>query len=627
MFTDMVGYTALGQRNESLSLALVEEQRKLVRPILARHNGREIKTIGDAFLIEFPNALDAVRCAYDIQRATREYNISLHPEQRFHLRIGVHDGDVVESQGDISGDAVNVASRIEPLAEDGGVCLTQEVFNHVRNKFELPLSSLGPKSLKNVTEPVEVYKIVMPWEKEVADSSAQVDAKRIAILPFANMSPDQSDEYFADGMTEELISTLSKVKGMEVISRTSVMQYRKNPKTVKELSRELEVGTILEGSVRKAGNKLRITVQMIDANKDKHLWADSYDRDLNDVFAIQGEVAQRVADSLELHLGLSQKAEIAKGPTANVEAYTLFLRGLHLAVSGFYFEDREKAISYFEQAIKLDPGFALAYSWLSNSCVGLSPTFASIVDPKEAIPKAEKAMERALALEPNSPDVHLAMARLLRAKLDWRGAEREVRKALELNPGVANGHYTYAWILASMGRFQECLAEADKALELGPVSAEANEVKALAYYSLRDYDKAIEYVELMKDCGAHPALVANYLGWAYFEKSEYKRALEEWEKADTDVGVAYAKLGRIEETKKILHDAEKASESKYVTAWGLVEHYMVLGEREKAIRALQKAYDNSDAFSLGIIKMIHLCDDIIGDPRVVAILRKVGLEQ
>ena len=246
MFTDMVGYTALGQRNESLSLALVEEQRKLIRPILSRHNGREIKTIGDSFLIDFRNALDAVRCAYDIQRATREFNISLPAEKRIHLRVGVHLGDVVESQGDISGDAVNVASRIEQLAEDGGVCITRQVYDHVLNKFELPLMSLGPKALKNVSALVEVYKMVMPWEEERAASRPILDKRRIAVLPFTNISPDPADEYFADGMTEELISTMSRISGMKVIARTSIMGSRSSTVRISilRLRRPVRVGAL-----------------------------------------------------------------------------------------------------------------------------------------------------------------------------------------------------------------------------------------------------------------------------------------------------------------------------------------------------------------------------------------------
>ncbi len=187
MFTDMVGYTAIGQRNESLSLAMVQEQRKLIRSFLEKHQGREVKTMGDAFLIEFHSALDAVRCAYDIQRATRELSFSLQEDRRVALRIGVHVGDVVETGNDVQGDAVNVASRIEPLAEDGGVCLTRQVYDNVQNKFELPLISLGSKSLKNVSSPIEVYKILMPWEKEKIPPTALLNPRRIAVMPFANM--------------------------------------------------------------------------------------------------------------------------------------------------------------------------------------------------------------------------------------------------------------------------------------------------------------------------------------------------------------------------------------------------------------------------------------------------------
>jgi adenylate cyclase len=301
MFTDMVGYTVLGQRNESLSLALVEEQRNLVRPILSQRGGREVKTMGDAFLVEFSNTLDAVRCAYDIQRAAREFNISRPPERTVHLRIGIHLGDVVESQGDILGDAVNVASRIESLAGDGGVRLTRQVYDQVQNKFELPLKSLGVTSLKNLNVPLEVFKMTMPWE-EGGLSSTQVDRKRIAVLPLANISPDPTDAYFADGMTEELISTMSRISGLKVIARTSVAGYKGSPKKISEIGKELEVGTVLEGSVRKVGDRLRISVQLIDSQTSEHLWAENYDRQLKDVFAIQSDISKTVAEALTVQL-------------------------------------------------------------------------------------------------------------------------------------------------------------------------------------------------------------------------------------------------------------------------------------------------------------------------------------
>jgi len=279
MFTDMVGYTALGQKNESLSIVLVEEQRRVIRPILTKHAGREIKTIGDAFLVEFPNAVDAVRCAYDIQRAVREFNLSLASDKRIHLRVGVHVGEVVESQGDILGDSVNVASRIEPLAEYGGVCISRPVYDLVKNKVDIPLSSMGQKSLKNVAEPMEVYKMVLPWEKETMSSPAQLNKNRVAILPFVNMSPDPNDEYFADGITEEMISTVSGISGLSVISRTSVMGFKGTTKKITEIGNELGAGSILEGSFRKAGNKVRVTAQLIDVGRDSHVWAQNYDRD------------------------------------------------------------------------------------------------------------------------------------------------------------------------------------------------------------------------------------------------------------------------------------------------------------------------------------------------------------
>src|SRR5207247_6975414 len=216
-----------------------DEQRELLRPVFIRHDGREVKTIGDAFLVAFPSALSAVKCGYEIQKTTKEFNNSLPEERRVHLRIGIHLGDVVESQGDISGDAVNVASRIEQLAEDGGVCLTRQVYDHVQNKFELPLNSLGLRSLKNVNAPVEVFKIEMPWHEERAPQPTQFDMNRIAVLPFVNMSPDPGDEYFADGITEELIDRLSQLSELRVIARTSMMIYKRKEKKASEIAKEL----------------------------------------------------------------------------------------------------------------------------------------------------------------------------------------------------------------------------------------------------------------------------------------------------------------------------------------------------------------------------------------------------
>src|SRR5207245_4337108 len=221
----------------------------------------------------FTSALNAVKCAYEIQKTSREFNDSLPEERRVLLRIGVHLGDIVESHGDISGDAVNIASRIESIADRGGVCLTRQVYDQVQNKFQLPLRSLGAKSLKNLRAPIEVFKMVMPWEEAMMEETVELDSRRVAVLPLRNMSPDPNDEYFADGMTEELITSLAGISELTVIARTSVMQYKAITKKVTEIGRELNVGSLIEGSVRKSGNKLRITVQLVNAQDDGHVWA------------------------------------------------------------------------------------------------------------------------------------------------------------------------------------------------------------------------------------------------------------------------------------------------------------------------------------------------------------------
>src|SRR5712664_1254927 len=277
MFTDLVGYTALGQRSEDLALSVIDDQRKLLRPVFKKYAGREIKTMGDAFLVEFSSALNAVKCACEIQKAAREFNSSLDEERRVHLRVGVHLGDIVESEGDISGDSVNVASRIESLADDGGVCITRQVYDQVQNKFELPLESIGPKSLRNVSSSMEVYRMVMPWDDARTILPSEHDTRRIAILPFANISPDPSDEYFSDGMTDELIAVLSKIGGLRVVARTSAMRFKGEKATARSIGQELKVGSLVEGSVRKSKNRVRITVQLVNTQSEEQLWAETYD--------------------------------------------------------------------------------------------------------------------------------------------------------------------------------------------------------------------------------------------------------------------------------------------------------------------------------------------------------------
>jgi len=562
MFTDMVGYTALGQRNESLSLALVEEQRKLIRPILTRHNGREVKTIGDAFLVEFLSALDAVRCAYDIQRAVREFNISLPEERRVHLRVGVHLGDVVESGGDISGDAVNVASRIEPLAEDGGVCVTRQVYDHVQNKFELKLASLGVKPLKNVSTPIEVYKMVMPWEHGWVSSGPESPRNRVAVLPFVNMSPDPNDQYFADGLTEEIISIVSGISGLSVISRTSVMGYKGTTKKLGEIGRELDVGSVLEGSFRKAGNRIRITTQLIDVVGDKHLWAQNYDRNLDDIFAVQSEIAEKVAGELEVQLLESEKKTLEKKPTENTEAYSYFLRGRELYREGTEASLRQ-AIGLFEKAIKLDPNFARAYVGIAECHTKLGDGGYEPADV--SLSTVKRSLEHAIDLDPALPEAHASLSSMFFSEDDVLDSEVEARRALELNPSLPDPYHQLGEVAALKGDSGEMVRQIETAYRLDPI---------------RPY-----FIWL--------------LGVTYLWTGREEEALEHWKKTEQLAPASayrgmieyYLIEGDLEKAREFHAKAEKLEPTNHRGIWlgGVIA--ALEGDRERALLAIRKIED------------------------------------
>jgi len=635
MFTDMVGYTALGQRNEALSLALVEEQRKVIRPILARHNGREVKTMGDAFLVEFPNTVDAVRCAYDIQRAIREYNFTLEPEKRIHLRIGVHVGEVVESQGDISGDAVNVASRIEQLAEDGGVCLTKQVHDHVKSKVDLPLLAMGPRTLKNVSEPVEVYRIGMPWGGREEDF-AVLDGKRVAVLPFANMSPDPADEYLADGLTEELISTVSKIGELSVVSRTSVMQYKGKPISIGEIGKHLMAGTILEGSVRKAGSRIRVTVQAVDASLDRHLWAESYDRELQDVFAIQSDIAERVASSLKVQLLSSEKEAIERKPTENIEAYKLFLRGrFH-----FYLQSRvgfDKALECYREALNLDPAYAYAFVGLSDAYhIGSHWGFYS---PEEAYPRMKELAVKALEINPGLAEGHASLGAVyFHYEWRWKEAEEEFMKAIELKPNYLNVYEMYSWLLAVLGRDEESAQVIRRAALIPP---EYPSVWLRVGYNwgggslrLGSAEQVVEMSEKLVKSNPEFAFGHDCLGFAYYRASRTAEAISELKMAvelsrgdsliKGDLALLHAFMGEKAEAEAVLKELQSLSGRTYVSNVSLACILFALGRRDEAFENLEEAYERK-AIDLPDVRKMPEMNELRADPRWIYIETQMGL--
>lgn len=634
MFTDMVGITALGQTNEPLSLAMLQEQRKLVRPIIASHQGTEIKTMGDAFLVEFTSALDAARCAYDLQRASREYNISLPEERRVNLRIGIHLGDVVEDDGDISGDAVNVASRIEPLAESGGVCLTRQVYDHVSNKFELPLESIGVRQLKNIQSPLEIYRMVLPWGPKGEEAKTALDRKRVAVLPFTNISPDPADEYLADGMTEELITALSGLGGLTVIGRTSVMQYKKAPKPIAVIGRELRAGALIEGSVRKAADRLRISVQLVDSQTEGHLWAKNYDRQMKDIFDIQSEIAESVTKELKVRLLGSERLRIGSKPTENTEAYTLYLKGR------YYWNERRadavrKAVDYLTRAVEADPSFALGFAALGDCYLVLG--FNKLADFIPSFVKAKEYSEKALRLDPDLAEAHNVLGAALR-NLDYEFArpEAEMRRAMELNPNYSTAHQWYGQFLWFQRRFSESEKEMTKALELDPLSLIMNvNLGDLSYIQGR-FDEAIEQynrVLLMEPAfyPAHLGLVQAYIGKGRFE--EAIREADEVAEITKDalLGMTwrarvFASMGRADESRGLLKKVEgvyqpgRPSPSPYEIA---LVHF-VLGERNEGFRWLEKAHEIRDS-GLASLLLDFPLEGVRDDPRFANLANRVGL--
>ena len=631
MFTDIVGFTALSQRNESLALSVLGEQRDLLRPLFKKHTGREVKTIGDSFLVNFPSALSAVTCAYEIQKTARESNNSLPEERRVLMRIGIHVGDIVESQGDISGDAVNVASRIESLADSGGVCLTRQVYDQIQNKFELPLTSLGPKSLKNVNTPIEVYKMVMPWDATGFASSSEHDARRIAILPFANVSPDAADEYFADGMTDELIAVLSKIRGLRVVARTSAMRFKGEKATANRIGQELRVGSLVEGSVRKSKNRVRITVQLVDTKSEEDLWTETYDRDLQDIFSVQSDIAQQVAKALELRLGVRESSAIRQQQTQNPEAYSLYLKGRN-RWNARSENEINRAIKYFEEAIGRDPHYALAYAGLAD-CYSILGYYgfrrAAVV-----YPRAKELAEKALSLNETIAEPHASLGQaLMQYYFDWKRAGLELDRALELNPSYATAHFWRATHYMELGQIDSSLGQVRMAVELDPLSMIILTDAARDLYLARRYDESID--QYLRSLEVDPNFPIAHKGLAevYSQIGKHDEAVSEIEQAIAlsgrsifildDLGYIYARAGKKEEAINVLKDLDRLATDEYVPSYGRAVIHAALGNNEEALAWLEKGYEERSF--MVYLKVYPAFDNLRKEERFVAILDKMGL--
>jgi TolB-like protein/class 3 adenylate cyclase/predicted Zn-dependent protease len=520
MFTDMVGYSTLSQRDESLALELLAENQRLQREQFPLFNGREVKTTGDGFLVEFPNALQATQCAVEMQRAIAARNGAQPPERHIHVRIGIHVGDVVHREADMYGDGVNIAARIEPLAVGGGICLSDTVYAQVRNKLDVGLTKLDAPALKHIEVPIDVYRIVLPWEQgakaepaktsvsgrsfpasrlvwvgaivlaavgvgwwlahqflrtkntltprqsEAATNSAS--QKSIAVLPFENRSEDKANAYFADGIPDEILTRLAKIAGLKVIARTSTLHYRSAPGNIPQIASQLGVATVLEGSVQKAGDRVRINVQLINALTAGHLWAEIYDRELTDIFTVQSEVATAIAAALQTQLTGGERQAVTHSPTGNVAAYDAYLRGLYFANRpGVSSENRAKAVELLAEAVRLDPDFLPAWTRLSKAHSSLY--FLQLDTSAARKEAARDAAENALRLNPSSPEAQLAQAYYRYwVERDYEGAGRLFENIREAIPSSSEVLQALALIARRQSRWKDSLGLFEATSQLNP---------------------------------------------------------------------------------------------------------------------------------------------------------------
>lgn len=668
MFTDIVGYTALMSRDEATALSLVERNRQLLKPLIRQFHGEWLKELGDGSLSAFSSAVNAVSCALAIQSQLSE-------DAGMRLRIGIHVGDVVVEEGDVFGDGVNVASRLEPLAEPGGICISERVYEDIRNKRNIAATFVGERKLKGLENPVRVYRIVtgqgpsaseerpvratrrLPWSwltvvgvaavltvaivyltnrPTARFRPARLGEKSVAVLPFENMSPDEEGEYFSDGVTEDILTQLARIGDLTVIARTSIMGYKKTRKRIREIGQELGVAAILEGSVRRYADRVRITGQLVDARTEEHLWAESYDRDLTDIFAVQSEVARAIAAALKATLTTSDSDRLARVPTENPDAYRLYLQGR------YYWnkrtpEDLQKGKEYFEKAIELDPLYARAYAGLAD-VYNLLHIYTGLPGA-ETYPKARAAALKALEIDGGLGEAHSSLAAALQDYYwDWEGAGREHRRALELSPNYATGRQWYAEYLTRVEDLQEALRQALKAEQLDPLSPVIVWVTSGVYYAMGDTGRADRELDraiaLASDW--HPLYTVRALAYEQWGRTD--EAVDAWLKSASlqqasegtlkDLKEAYESAGMRGFWQAYLKLRILPSDPGTVPAFERAMVYAHLGRKDDAFQWLEAAYRERDVAVtyLGAHADLYV-PGLKSDPRFRTLLQKIGLER
>jgi TolB-like protein len=526
---DVAGYSRLMGADEEGTLArLKAHRRELIDPKIKEHKGRIVKTTGDGVLVEFGSVVDALRCATELQAGMAERNTAMPADDRIDFRIGVHQGDVVVEDGDIFGDGVNVAARLEGLAEPGGICVSARVQEDAAGKLDLPFEDIGEQQLKNIARPVRVYRVPIAKDGAVKSPLPLPDKPSIAVLPFANMSGDPEQEYFADGMVEEIITALSRIRWLFVIARNSTFTYKGQAIDVKQVGRELGVRYVLEGSVRKAGQRVRITAQLIDALSGSHLWADRFDGSLEDVFELQDRVAISVAGVIEPALQAAEMRRSAARSVTDLTAYDLYLR----ALAAFFPTTKERvleALGLLDQALAIDRQCGPALSWAATCHLQLVRD-GWAEDPETSRRIAGYLARQSLQVGENDPDI-LANGALVLAYFgeDIDAMIGLVDRALTLNPSYARGWYLSGLLRAWAGQPDLAIEHVETSLRLSPRERMGQPLVAMgwAYFFKRQFSEAAAklLLSIQDDPGYPPAYRVLAACYAHMGRFDEARAI------------------------------------------------------------------------------------------------------
>jgi adenylate cyclase len=567
MSADIKGYSILMADDEVFTIKMLNEYRSIMSNCIGQYNGRVVDSPGDNVLAEFASAVDALQCAVEIQKKLKKENDRLVESKRLEFRIGVNIGDVIQDGNRIYGDGVNVASRIEGLANPGGVCLSKSAYEQIKKKLDFGFEYMGEHPVKNISEPVSVYKVLIDSERSqplVEEKLELPDKPSIAVLPFLNMSADPGHEYFSDGLTEQIINGLCKVFNLFVIARNSSFAYKGKSVNVQQVGKELGVRYILEGSVQKAGDRVRITAQLIDAITGYHLWSDNYDRDLSDIFALQDEITLKIIDALHIKLTWGEQARLWEGGTTSIKAYDKFARGQD-CLYGFNEKDNKQARHFFKEAINIDNGYAMASIMLGFTHI-LDLASGWSKSPMESFEQAEKNVEKALALNDSIDMAHSLLGCICLYKRQHEEAIKAGERAIELNPNGAEAHALLALILIYSDKIELAIKLLKRALRLNPIP-QSN------FYL--------------------------YLGIAYRSNGQYKKAIEMCKKvlsghsdnfgAYITLAVSYSTLNRTEDAIKAVEEILRINPDFSLEYYAKTVPYKNQKKLDKFIHALRKA--------------------------------------